>query len=125
VAGNVTGSVGSVTGSVGSVTSPVVASIVTGNVQGNVVGTVASVLDRTGFSLSPTGLSSIDLTPEAGAPTTFRGMMIQLFRRFYRHATKSKTAGTIQTYADDGFTVLTTQAYTDDGQGNETIGTAS
>jgi hypothetical protein len=145
VAGNVTGSVGSVTGSVGSVTSPVTASTVTGNVAGNVTGSVGSVLapvvaasvagnvggsvgsvvDRTGFSLAAGGLNLIDTTPEAGAASTFRGMLIQLFRRFYRPATKSKSTGTIQTFADDGFTILTTQSFSDDGAGNESIGTAS
>jgi hypothetical protein len=122
--------VGSVTGSVGSVVAPVTASAVTApvtasTVTGDILGSVASVVDRTGFALAPAGLDLIDTTPEAGAASTFRGMLLQVYRRFFRAAAKSKGTGMIQTFADDGFTVLTTQPFTDDGAGNETMGAAS
>ena len=70
VTGNLSGSVGSVTGAVGSVTGAVgsVTGNVGGNVGGNVAGSVASVTnavtvgtnnDKTGYSLSASGVQAI------------------------------------------------------------------
>jgi len=68
---SVTGAVGSVTGAVGSVTGNVGGNVVgsvasvTGNVGGNVNGSVASVTtvnDKTGYSLSATGLDLVTAT---------------------------------------------------------------
>jgi hypothetical protein len=47
-------------------------------------------------------------------------MVVQLWRRFFKKATRTSTQ--IRTFADDGTTVVTTQAVSDDGttqtQGN-------
>ncbi len=65
VGGNVTGSVGSVVGAVGSVTGDVGGNVVgnvTGNVGGNVTGSVGSVTtvsDKTGYTLSNTGMDNL------------------------------------------------------------------
>lgn len=104
-AASVTGAVGSVTGSVGSVTAGV------------------AVSDKTGFKLASDGLDSIAVTAPSGVATTFPGMVVQTWRRFFRKATR--TATELKTYADNGSTVVTTQAVTDDGAGNETMGAAS
>ena len=112
----------SVTGAVGSVT---------GNVGGNVVGSVASVTagvtvatnnDKTGYSLGATGLDSIAVTDPGGVATTFPKMVVQLWRRFFKKVTK--TSSEIKTYADDGATVRTTQAISDDNT-TQTQGAAS
>jgi hypothetical protein len=69
--GSVTGAVGSVTGAVGSVTGAV--GSVTGNVGGNVVGSVGSLTtnnDKTGYTLSNTGIDNI-LDRTAGVETSF------------------------------------------------------
>jgi hypothetical protein len=63
--------------------------------------------DKTGFKLAPDGLDSIATTAPAGPATTFREMMVQVWRRFFKRATKDAAA--IKTYADDGTTVVTTQ----------------
>lgn len=136
--GSVTGAVGSVTGAVGSVTGNVggnvagsVASVtgavgsVTGNVGGNVVGTVASVVTKTGYILDATGLDAVAVTDPGGVANTFPKMVVQLWRRFFKGSAKNAGAGEIYTYADNGTTVRTTQSYTDDGAGNETLGAAS
>jgi hypothetical protein len=49
----------------------------------------------------------------------------QLWRRFFKDSAKDATAGTITTFADNGTTPVTTQNFTDDGVGNETLGAAS
>lgn len=106
--GTVAGVTGNVVGSVGSVSTPV---------------TVGTVTDKSGYSLASTGLDSIAATIPSGAATTFPARMMQLWQRFFGKATRSPTQ--IQTYAADGTTVATTQAITDDGNGNETQEAAS
>jgi hypothetical protein len=96
---------------------------------GNSVAPLA--VDASGYvTLTPTGLNYIDTTPEpavaVGAPTpnTFRGMLIMLWRRFFRQGIKSMQTATIVGMSDNGQQVLSTQDFTDDGAGNETLGNA-
>lgn len=112
ITGNLSGSVGSVTGAVGSVT---------GNVGGNVVGSVGSVTggvtvttnnDKTGYKLASDGLDTISTTAPSGVASNFREMVVQTWRRFFRKSTL--TSAQLKTYADNGSTVLTTQAVSDD-----------
>jgi hypothetical protein len=115
----------STTGSVGSVV---------GNVGGNVVGSVASVTapvtagtvsDKTGYSLGATGLALLSTADVSGVATSFVDRMNQLWQKEYRHVTKSTSTGNIVVFAANGTTPLTTQAWTDAGDGNQTIGAAS
>ena len=87
--------------------------------------TVGTVADKVGYSLGPTGLDAISTAAPAGVAGTFREMVVQVWRRLFRHTTKSVQTGEIVTFADDGTTVVTTQAFTDDGAGNEMLGAAS
>jgi hypothetical protein len=52
------------------------------------------------------------------------GMVQQIWRRFFKRTVKDKDALTIKTYADDGTTVKTTQAYTSDTHTDD-LGAAS
>lgn len=133
VSGNVSGSVGSVVGAVGGSVASVTGAVgsVTGNVGGNVVGSVASVTaavtvgtnnDKTGYGLASTGLDSISTTAPSGVASNFREMLVQTWRRFFKNTTLTSTQ--LKTYADDGTTVVTTQAVSDDGT-TETVGSAS
>jgi hypothetical protein len=85
------------------------------------VDAVQATIDKTGYKLAADGLDAIATSPPNGPATTFREMVVQTWRRFFRKATKNAT--TIQTYADDEQTVLTTQAI-GDSDGNETQGSA-
>jgi hypothetical protein len=85
--------------------------------------TASSVTDKTGYSLAAAGLDAISTTAPAGVASNFREMMVQTWRRFFRKATRSATQ--ILTYADNGTSVLTTQAISDDGAGAESQGAAS
>lgn len=87
--------------------------------------TVGTIADKAGYSLAATGLDAISTAAPAGVASTFREMMVAIFRRFYRRSTKSVQTGQIVTYADDGTTVLTTQTFSDDGSGNEALGSAT
>jgi hypothetical protein len=103
---------------------------VTGIVQGNVGGVSSAVTvgfnqDKTGYSLASTGLDSISVAAPAGAASTFPGMLVQVWRRFFKATAKSASNLTIKTFADDGTTVVTTQRYTDDGAGTETLSGSS
>ena len=73
---------------------------VAGNVGGNVVGSVASV--TAGVALSATGLDAIPATEPAGPATTFRGMIVQSWMRWFRPA--SLTTTHLKTFAADGTT---------------------
>lgn len=79
---------------------------------------------KTGFSLASTGLDSIATTAPAGVASNFREMIVQTWRRFFKKATHDSGAGEIKTFADDGTTVLTTQAATTAGD-VETQGAAT
>lgn len=71
---------------------------------------------------SPDFLNEIDVAAPSGVATTFPGMLVQTWRRFFKKATK--TATQIKTYADDGSTVVTTQAISSSG-GTDTQGAAT
>jgi hypothetical protein len=77
---------------------------------------------KTGYALAATGLDQIPITAPTGPASTFREMVVQTWRRFFRRATKTSTQ--LKTYADNGTTVVTTQAVSDDGT-TETQGEAS
>ncbi|MBS0207808.1 MAG: hypothetical protein JSS27_02540 [Planctomycetes bacterium] len=77
------------------------------------VGSAMTVADKTGFALASNGLDAIGVAAPTGLATTFPQMLVQLWRRFFKRARRD--IDTLVTYADDGTTVLTTQAITDDG----------
>lgn len=64
-------------------------------------------------ALTPAGLDAIAVAAPSGAPTTLPQMLVRLYRRFFARVTQTSTQ--LKTYADDGTTVLTTQALGDDG----------
>jgi hypothetical protein len=84
----------------------------------------ATVADKSGYKLAADGLDLIDTTPPAGPAVTFPEVVVQTWRRFYGPSEKVNDDGKIYTYADDGTTVVTTQDFTDDGAGNETLALA-
>jgi len=84
-------------------------------------GVVVAEESKTGYSLSATGLDLIPATDPGGVADTFPKMMVQLWRRFFKKATK--TSSQIKTFADDDTTVRTTQTVSDDGT-TETQGAA-
>lgn len=79
--------------------------------------------DKTGYSLAPTGLDSISTTAPSGVAGNFREMLVAVWRRFFKKATRSPTE--LKTYADNGSTVLTTQAISDDQAGNQAQGAST
>ena len=77
--------------------------------------TVGANNDKTGYSLAAGGLDAISIA-DPGAPanvTTLPRMVVVLWRRFFKKSTL--TATQLDTYADDGTTVNSTQAVSDDG----------
>lgn len=66
---------------------------------------------KDGVILDPTGLDSISTTAPSGVASNFRQMMVQVWRRFFKRVYKDASNNTIKTYADDGTTVVTSQAY--------------
>jgi hypothetical protein len=74
--------------------------------------------------LNATGLDAIPITAPSGPATDFREMQVQVWRRFFKKHFKDSAAGDIITYADDGTTVITTQAYTVSGS-DETVDAAT
>lgn len=84
--------------------------------------TVGTNSDKTGYKLASDGLDSIAVTAPTGVASTFPGMVVQTWRRFFAKATKTSTQ--IKTYANDGTTVVTTQTVSDDGS-VQTQGAAS
>lgn len=65
------------------------------------------------------------VTPTLSAPATgVLGMIVQVWRRFFKASEYNKTVGTIKTFADDNTTVVTTQNVTT-GAGADTIGPAT
>ncbi len=68
---------------------------------------------KTGFVLASTGLDSIAVTEPAGVATDFREMVVQTWRRFFKKSTL--TASQIKCIKDDGSSIATTQAVSDDG----------
>uniref|UniRef100_A0A6M3INK0 Uncharacterized protein n=1 Tax=viral metagenome TaxID=1070528 RepID=A0A6M3INK0_9ZZZZ len=81
--------------------------------------TSVTVSDKTGFVLAATGLDAVATTAPAGVASTFREMVVQLWRRWFKRTNLTKTGagtGTEKTYADNDVDVLTTHAVTDDGE---------
>jgi hypothetical protein len=68
-----------------------------------------------GHRLASDGLDSISTDAPAGVASTFREMMVQTWRRWFRKSDLDADANVIRTYADDGSTVVTTQSVSDDG----------
>jgi hypothetical protein len=87
--------------------------------------TVTTMSDKAGYSLAATGLDVIATTAPTGVAATFPGMLVQVWRRFFKKSTKDVASHTIKTYADNEATVITTQTFADDGAGNETLGASS
>lgn len=71
--------------------------------------------------LASDGLDAIATTAPTGPASTFREMLVQLWRRFFKKAVRS--GGQLATYADDGTTIVTTQTAAEDVSG-ETQGAA-
>lgn len=67
---------------------------------------------KTGYKLASDGLDSIPITSPTGVASNFRELIVQIWRRFFKRTTL--TATQLKTYADDGVTVITTQAVEDD-----------
>lgn len=59
--------------------------------------------------LSAGGLDGITVTEPTGVATNFAGMMVQLWRRFFKKSVLDHTGLTLKTYKDDNSTVVTTQ----------------
>ena len=77
--------------------------------------------DKVGVTLASDGLDSVATTAPTGVAANFREMIVQLWRRFFKKATK--TSEEIKTYADNGNDVLTTQVISEgdtDSQGAAT-----
>jgi hypothetical protein len=74
--------------------------------------TVATNNDKTGYALASDGLDAISITEPTGMATTFREMVIASWMIGYGKQIKDGDAGTIEVYAADGTTVVTTQTYT-------------
>jgi hypothetical protein len=79
------------------------------------------VLDDGDVKLASDGLDNISITEPSGVATTFREMVVQTWRRFFKKATL--TSSQLKTYDDDG-DVKTTQSVTNDDT-TETIDDAS
>lgn len=73
-------------------------------------------------TLAPAGLDAVSAAAPAGVAGNFREMLVQLWRRFFKHVRKD--GSTVKTYADDNVTVVTTQNYTSSG-GTDDLGAAS
>lgn len=85
-------------------------------------GTGQISLSSGGVNLASTGLDAVSTTAPTTVASTFREMMVQLWRRQFSKTTL--TATQLKTYANDGTTVITTQAASDDGT-TQTLGAAS
>jgi hypothetical protein len=83
---------------------------------------IAANLGTVSATLVATGLDLIAVTAPTGLATTFREMMVLVYRRFFAKATKTDTL--IRTYADNGSTIVTSQTISDNGT-TETQGAAS
>jgi hypothetical protein len=83
---------------------------------------VATNADKTGYKLAADGLDVISTAPPMAVAGTFREMVIQVWRRFFKKCKLSATD--LKTYRDDGTTVATTQSVTDQG-GEQTLENAT
>lgn len=74
----------------------------------------ALAVDSSGrVKLMPAGMDDVSTAAPSGVASNFREMQVQTWRRFHKKTTL--TATQLRTYGDDGTTVLTTQAASDDG----------
>lgn len=85
-------------------------------------GVVVAAASKTGYKLASDGLDTVATTEPTGVATTYAGMMVQLWRRFFKKSTLTTTE--LKTYKNDGSTVVTTQSVSDDDT-TQTQGTAS
>lgn len=69
------------------------------------------------FKLGSDALDGISTGAPTGVASNFREMLVQVWRRFFKKATKSSTQ--IKTYADNGSTVVTTQTISSSGSDEE------
>lgn len=92
--------------------------------SGTTIRAGAGINLKTGYKLASDGLDSIPITAPSGVATTFRGLLVQLHRRFFGKAVNDQNNGTLKTYAADGTTVVTTQALSTSG-GVQTQGEAA
>ena len=83
---------------------------------------LVDVNGKTGFSLASAGLDSVSTTAPSGVAGNYREMMVAVWRALFKKSTL--TATELKTYADNGSSVLTTQAVSDDGT-TQTQGAAS
>lgn len=83
------------------------------------------------WAVASAGLDAVSTTAPAGVASTFREMVVQLWRRFFKGSAKTYSgsgAGSVKTFADDGTTPLTTQAFTETSGTNgtdQTMGASS
>lgn len=81
--------------------------------------TVGTNDDKTGYELSSTGADSLSTTVPSGYASTLVGRINQLYNLFLGKS--SKDSSNIKSYDPTSLsTAITTQAYTDDGVGNQT-----
>jgi hypothetical protein len=66
-----------------------------------------------GVMIASSGLDNIPITSPEGIASTFREMLVQTWRRFFKKATM--TSSELKTYADNDTDVLTTQSLSDNG----------
>jgi len=97
-----------------------IATIATANVVASDIGDTKRVSD--GLTLAATGLDAITVTDPGTVATTWPGMVVQVWRRWFKKTTMTATA--LKTYADAGVVVDTTQTISDDGT-TQTQGAAS
>lgn len=97
-------------------------SFTSGDLHATLNGETVLVSDKTGFKLAADGLDTISTAAPTGVAGNFREMIVTVWRLFFRRVTE--TADDRKTYADDGTTVLTTQALSDNGT-TQTQGPAS
>lgn len=71
--------------------------------------TTANKIDA---KLTSDGLDNIATTAPTGVASTFREMIVQTWRMFFKKTVYDASAATIKTYADNGTTVVTTQSAT-------------
>ncbi len=88
-------------------------------------GPVASVTAGVGVAAGAISSASFTIGTVSGRPAGIVERIMQLWRALYGPSDKAVGTGHIRTKADDGTTILTTQNWTDDGAGNETLGISS
>ncbi len=84
-------------------------------IQTSTAGLTFTTTNMVDAKLTASGLDNIPITDPGGVAgqTTFPKILIALYRRFFKKATLTTTQ--LKTYGDNGTTVNTTQALSDDG----------